>query len=165
MILSEVHAAEPSFGPIIDGYGPTHPIDDRNVPLQAGFVYRAVFDALEYEDEKSLNTSLGSIARYLNMHGQNGVPVENMKIAVVAHGPALRALLTDTAYRTRFGIENPNTALLDKLASAGVHFYVCGQSMAFGNVAKEELSDIAKVALSAMTMLTVLQSDGYALLR
>ncbi len=84
---------------------------------------------------------------------------------IEGYGPVLKSLLSDSAYRTRFGIENPNTELLDKLASAGVRFYVCGQSMAFGGVVKEELSDKAKVALSAMTMLTVLQSDGYALLR
>ena len=165
LVCAHVFAAEPSFGPIIEGYGPTYPINDRDVLLQSGFVYQAVFDAVEYPDEKSLSTSLVSVARYLNMHGRNGVPVNNMNIAVVAHGPALKSLLSDSAYRTRFGIENPNTELLDKLASAGVRFYVCGQSMAFGGVVKEELSDKAKVALSAMTMLTVLQSDGYALLR
>lgn len=165
LVCTHVFAAEPSFGPIIDGYGPTYPINDRDVPLDAGFVYRTVFDAAEYPDEKSLNTSLVSIARYLNMHGRNGVSVSNMNIALVAHGPALRALLNDSAYRARFGIDNPNTDLLNKLASAGVSLYVCGQSMAFGKVAKDDLSDKAKVALSAMTMLTVLQSNGYALLR
>ncbi|MDH5621528.1 MAG: hypothetical protein OEY74_05545 [Gammaproteobacteria bacterium] len=37
--------------------------------------------------------------------------------------------------------------------------------MAFAGIEKSELTGTAKVALSAMTMLTVLQSDGYALLR
>jgi len=50
------------------------------------------------------------------------------------------------------------------LHRAGVEFYVCGQSMAFGSVEKSELASPAKVALSAMTMLSVLQSNGYALL-
>jgi hypothetical protein len=36
--------------------------------------------------------------------------------------------------------------------------------MSFGGVDKNELADGVKVALSAMTMLTVLQSDDYALL-
>jgi hypothetical protein len=35
----------------------------------------------------------------------------------------------------------------------------------FGGFEKEELVGPAKVALSAMTMMTELQSDGYALLR
>lgn len=162
---AQVFADEPSFGPIIEGYGPTYPINDRDVPLQDGFVYKAVFDAADNPDEKSINTGLVSVARYLNMHGRNGVSVDNMNIAVVAHGSALKTMLTDDAYRARYGIENPNSELLQKLSAAGVKFYVCGQSMAFGGFDKDELVEPAQVALSAMTMLTVLQSDGFALLR
>lgn len=165
LAVSSLHAAEPSFGPVIDGYGPTYPINDRDVALVEGFVYKAVFDAVDNPDEKSLNTGLVSVARYLNMHARNGVAVKDMNIAVVAHGPALKTLLSDDAYRTRYGIKNPNSELLRKLDDAGVSFYVCGQSMAFGGFDKKELIAPANVALSAMTMLTVLQSDGYALLR
>jgi len=162
---AEGMAAEPSFGPVIEGYGPTYPINDRDVPLMDGDVYKAVFDAAQNPDEKSLNTGLESVARYLNMHARNGVAVENMSIAVVAHGPALKTLLADAAYRNRYGIDNPNAELLEKLAAAGVSFYVCGQSMTFGGFDNDELIEAAQIALSAMTMLTVLQSDGYALLR
>jgi intracellular sulfur oxidation DsrE/DsrF family protein len=165
MFCAPLLAVESTFGPIIEGYGPTYPINDRDVPLQEDFFYRAVFDAAEYRDEKALNAGLVSVARYLNMHGRNGVPKTEMHIAVVAHGPALKAFLNNAAYKSRYGINNPNTELLEKLADAGVHFYICGQSMAFGSVQKNELFDSAKVALSAMTMLTVLQIKGYALLR
>lgn len=41
---------------------------------------------------------------------------------IEGYGPALKSLLSDSAYRTRFGIENPNTELLDNLASAGVRY-------------------------------------------
>jgi intracellular sulfur oxidation DsrE/DsrF family protein len=164
MAVSSLHAAEPSFGPVIEGYGPTYPINDRDVALMEGFVYKAVFDAADNPDEKSLNTGLVSVARYLNMHARNGVAIKNMNIAVVAHGPALKTLLSDEAYRTRYGIDNPNSELLERLDGAGVSFYVCGQSMAFGGFNKDELVAPASVALSAMTMLTVLQSDGFALL-
>ena len=165
LVCSLSMADEPSFGPVIQGYGPTYPIDDRDVPLKEDFFYKAVFDAAEYRDEKTLNTGLVSVAGFLKMHGRNGVPVANMHIAVVVHGPALKALLNNTAYKSRYGIDNPNAELLEKLATAGVHFYICGQSMAFGGVEKGDLFSPAKVALSAMTMLTVLQTKGYALLR
>ena len=98
------------------------------------------------------------------MHGRNGVALENMDIAVVVHGPALQAMLADAAYEARSGINNPNSELIAKLEDAGVRFFVCGQSMAFGGFAKGDLLRSAKVALSAMTMLTVLQSQGFALL-
>lgn len=161
----QVHADEPSLGPVIKGYGPTYPIDDRDVALQEGAVYRVVFDAASYSDDlSSLNTRLVSVARFLNMHGRNGTPVENMDLAVVLHGTALKTVLNNDAYLARYEVDNPNLELLTRLHNAGVKFYVCGQSMAFGGVEKSELANPAKVALSAMTMLTVLQSEGYALL-
>jgi intracellular sulfur oxidation DsrE/DsrF family protein len=170
MIFSVCSAAlladEPSLGPAIEGYGPTYPIDGRDVPLEEGAVYKAVFDAATYSDDKtSLNTRFVSVARYLNMHARNGVPVENMDLAVVVHGRALKSVMNNDAYQTRYGSDNPNLELLMKLHDAGVKFYICGQSMAFGGVEKSELASPAKVGLSAMTMMTVLQNDGYALLQ
>lgn len=167
VLLWSIQAAadEPSLGPVIEGYGPTYPINDRDVALREDFVYKAVFDAAANPDATKLNTGLVSVARYLNMHARNGVAPDHMDIAVVVHGPALKTLLTDDAYRARYGIDNPNSELLQRLDAAGVSFYVCGQSMAFGGFEKAELVGPAKVALSAMTMLTELQADGYALLR
>ena len=167
ILLWSTHATADgrSFGPVIEGYGPTYPINDRDVPLRENYVYKAVFDSAANPDETKLNSGLVSVARYLNMHARNGVSVDNMDIAVVAHGPALKTLLTDDAYFARYGIDNPNTELVQKLHAAGVSFYLCGQSVMFGGFEKEELVTQVKVALSAMTMMTELQSDGYALLK
>jgi len=160
-----VFADEPSMGPIIEDYGPTYPINYRDVPLAEGFTYRVVFDAGAYPGEvDAINPELVSVARFLNMHGRNGVPIENMDIAVVLHGAALKGALANSAYMSRFETENPNLDLLQKLDVAGVKFYACGQSMHFRDYNKEELISPVKVGLSAMTMLTVLQSEGYALL-
>ena len=158
-------ADEPSLGPIIEDYGPTFPIEDRDVALPEGFTYKAVFDLAKYPGETTdLNPYLVSAARFLNMHARNGVPVENMDLAIVVHGAAVKNLLSDPAYESRYGFKNPNLELLTRLHDAGVRIFVCGQSMTFGGIDKNELADPAQVALSAMTMLTVLQSEGYALL-
>jgi intracellular sulfur oxidation DsrE/DsrF family protein len=158
-------ADEPSFGPIIEGYGPTYPIGDRDVPLPDNFTYKAVFDLAKFPGETSaLNPYLVSVARFLNMHARNGVPAESMELAVVVHGAAVKNLLSDPAYESRYGVKNPNLELLTRLHGAGVRIFVCGQSMTFVGIGRRELAEPAKVALSAMTMLTVLQSDGYALL-
>jgi intracellular sulfur oxidation DsrE/DsrF family protein len=165
ILAAPLQADEPSLGPVIEGYGPTYPINDRDVPLDDDFIYRAVFDIARYGDDPAkLNPRLVSVARYLNMHARNGVPVGNMQLAVVVHGAAVRNILGHAAYRSRFQADNPNLELVEKLHAAGVRFYVCGQSLAFGKVAKSELASPVEVALSAMTMLTVLQSEGYALL-
>jgi hypothetical protein len=67
-----------------------------------------VFDAGDNSrDTTSLNHELVSVARYLNMHARNGVPVGDMDIAVVLHGAALKSALTDAAYESRFETPNP----------------------------------------------------------
>lgn len=165
LVCATAGAEEPILGPAIEGYGPTYPIDDRDVPLEEDAVYRTVFDAAGYSDDlTALNTRLVSVARFLNMHVRNGTPLERLDVAVVVHGQALKTVFNDDAYKARFGVDNPNLELVQKLAAAGVDFYVCGQSMAFGGYAKSELAAPAKLALSAMTTLTRLQNRGYALI-
>ncbi|NOX69396.1 MAG: DsrE family protein [Gammaproteobacteria bacterium] len=158
-------AEEPGMGPIIKDYGPTYPIDFRDVALEEDAVYKVMFDLSAYPGEvASLNSNLVSVARYLNMHARNGVALENMDIAVVIHGGALKNALSHEAYQARYHADNPNLDLFEKLDAVGVKFYICGQSMRFQGFEKNELAGPAKVALSAMTMLTVLQNNGYALL-
>ena len=164
-LASSLAAEEPEMGPVIDSFGPTVRVDDRDVPLKKGFQYRAVFDLAVYQGKSgSLNRELVSVARYLNMHARNGVPVENMSLAVVFHGSALKNALSNDAYVRRHGSMNPNLDLLMKLHGAGVEFYACGQSMGFNGFAKTDLASPVKVALSAMTMMTQLQSEGYVLI-
>ena len=154
-----------ALGPIITSYGPTFAIEDRDVALEDAYIYRAVFDASRYSGEpEGLNATLVSAARFLNMHGRNGVAPEDMQVAIVLHGEALKAALTDEAYHSRYGTSNPNLGLIQALHDAGVELFVCGQSMGFRGIARDELSPHALVALSAMTMLTILQSRDYALL-
>lgn len=158
-------AEEPELGPLIEGYGPTYLISDKDVALPKDQHYKAVFDLADYAGApESLNRSLESVARFLNMHVRNGVKPEAMDLAVVVHGAAVQSLLNNDAYRQRHGQDNPSLDLLTKLHDAGVQVYVCGQSLAFRGVAKTELAEPVQLSLSAMTMLTVLQSQGYALL-
>ena len=80
ILAAPLQAAEPSLGPVIEGYGPTYPVEDRDVALDDDFVYRAVFDIVRYgDDPEKLNPRLVSVARYLNMHARNGVPVAGMQ--------------------------------------------------------------------------------------
>lgn len=157
-------AAEPTTGPIIDGYGAAFPVEDRDVPLIEGHVYRVVYEITAYEGSPgSVNRELDTVARFLNMHGKNGVPVENLRLAVVIHGGALINVLNDASYEQRFELQNPNLDLVHKLMAAGVQFYACGQSMGLRGFAKSELESGVMMALSAMTMVHQLQADGYTL--
>lgn len=165
IVAAQLQAAEPTYGPVIEGYGPVFVISDRDVPLRADRVYKVLFDAAAHPGgDETLNVALESVARFINMHGANGVSVDNMNISVVLHGSALKSVLSDAAYRERFAMANPNSELVKLLAAAGVRFYVCGQSMGFRGFDKGELADNVELALSAMTMLADLQADGYSLL-
>ena len=157
-------AAEPTTGPIIDGYGAAFAVEDRDVPLVKDHVYRVVYEITAYEGSPdSVNRELDVVARFLNMHGKNGVPAENLQLAVVIHGAALVNVLNDDSYQKRFQRNNPNLDLLQKLLAAGVGFYACGQSMGFRGFEKTELANGVKKALSAMTMVHQLQADGYTM--
>jgi len=162
---SSVLAQAPATGPYVNSGGPAFEVADRDVPLRKGHKYRVVFEATEYPGEVTdANREFTIVARFLNMHGKNGIPLEDMDIAVVIHGKTLMAALNDDAYEKINGIKNPNLQLLNDLADAGVKFYACGQSLGFRQWDKSDLAAPVQVGLSAMTMLVTLQSDGYALL-
>jgi len=159
-----VSAEEFRTGPLIEGYGPVIAVEAKDVPVDTGRRYRLVFDAAAASGEDALNREFETVARFLNMHALNGVPREQMDLAVVVHGGALMSVLNREAYRHRFGRDNPSLDLVERLADAGVEIYVCGQSMGFRNVEKKELSGAVQLGLSAMTLLATHQSDGYALI-
>ena len=158
-------AEEPSTGPYVDAGGPAFKVEDRDVPLKEGMTYRVVFEATGYHGEpEAINRELTVVARFMNMHGKNGVPLEDLDVAVVLHGRALFAAMNNEIYRKEHGIDNPNLVLLQDLADAGVKFYACGQSLGFRGLDKSALASPVKVGLSALTMLVTLQAEGYAFL-
>ena len=157
-------ADEPSLGPVIEDYGPTYAIESLDVELPQDHRYKLVFDLAADTEAGTVNRHLVSVARYLNMHARNGIPAGQMDLAVVVHGRAVRNLLQHEAHQQRHAMDNPNLDLVRSLQEAGVRFYICGQSMAHIGLEKDDLAGGVKVALSAMTMLTLLQADGFALL-
>lgn len=158
-----VLAESAMMGPMIEGYGPSFELQDGDVPLRPGFKYRVAFDAATYPGEVTdLNRELTTVARFLNMHARSGVSAEDLDVVVVLHGETLKSALNNDAYSSRYDTDNPNLDLLMKLHEAGVTFYACGQSLGFRNFDRSELVAPVKIALSAMTALTYLQSDGYA---
>lgn len=151
-----VLAEDPTMGPVVDEYGPTYKVDERDVALPDGFVYKTVFDIGQDPKPDEVNRYLVTVARFLNMHVRNGVSIEEMNLAIVVHGAATRNLVKAD--------DNPNLQLLGKLQEAGVRVYLCGQSMVHSGIRKDELANGVQVGLSAMTQLTILQADGYALI-
>lgn len=127
--------------------------------------YRAFFDVwIGAEANDAPNPRLDTLARFMNMHARDGVPVESMHLAVVLHGTAGRAVLTDAAYRERFGVPNPDRALLEALAGKGVRIMICGQSAKARGYARSDMLAPVRVATSALTAIMGLQAEGYAMM-
>ena len=157
MITTAVAQEGFSTGPVFDDFGPTAAVDaDFDVPTDAEF--KLAFDVAKKAEAGSLNKTLVSAARFINMHAGAGVARENMNVVVVVHGGAVK----DVA-KAKDGEENANTALVEALTKEGVRIVVCGQSAAYYKVATADLLPNVEMALSAMTAHALLQSEGYAL--
>jgi len=167
LLLSPLPAEsdEVRLGPVIEQFGPVYDVPSIGFKLDPEIRYRSVMDvSASPESAAELNRSIESAARFLNMHARAGVPASNLELAVVLHGSAGKDALSDKAYAIRFGTNNPNTQLLHALKEAGVEIYLCGQTAGFRGFAAEELNPVVSLATSAMTVLTRLQVEGWALL-
>ena len=127
--------------------------------LAEGTVFRVAFDIGEGAEGGKINRRIESAARFLNMHGEAGVPAENINVAVVVHGSAAMDLVNDA----RFGGTNVNAGLVQALVEAGVTIELCGQTAAYRDISEADLLPGVTMALSAMTAHALLQQDGYTL--
>ncbi|MCK0148165.1 DsrE family protein [Arenibacter sp. F26102] len=157
---------KPEYGPVFDEIGATYDIENADFVPDSTFVLKAIFD-IDYMPKDSLasNSLISSLHRYLNMHVKNGVKESNISLAFVLHGASTKDALTDEAYMRKYGIKNPNTNLIRTLSEHRVEMYICGQSATHAGISKSEILPEIKLALSAMTVLTIYQSEGYSLIK
>lgn len=149
-------------GPVIDSSGPVFTVEAPDLVVPSDFVFKAVFEVTESSaSPEVLNRAIDNASRFLNMHVEAGVPLENVQVAVVIHGAATTAVLNHDGYRERFGVANPNVPLFDALSDAGVRLYVCGQAANVFQVPRESIAGPVNLALSAMTALVMLEAEGY----
>ena len=161
----DLQAQQRSKGPVIEKFGEVFTISNPDFPTDPNFHYKVVFDIGVGEDDPAkLNRRINTLARFLNMHTQAGVPVENLHVACVFHGTAAKDVLTNELYRERYGVDNPNEPLLEALAEAGAQMYLCGQSAFARNIPLDKKTEAVGLALSAMTVLIKLQGEGYRLI-
>lgn len=155
-----------SSGPVIDGYGAVWNIENPDFETRKDLEYKVVFDIYSSpEDPAQLNPAINTMARFINMHAQAGVPMENIKVACVFHNKASKDALNQKAYKAQYGVENPNLPLLEALDNAGVNLYMCGQSVESRKLGRSNLAAPIHVGLSAMTIILALESEGYRLIK
>ena len=90
-------------------------------------------------------------------------PGEHFQIAVVLHGKATAACLSQSAYKKHVGKpQNPDWELIRQLKASGVQIFVCGQALAHHGFTTSEVSPEVTIAVSAATVNINLQTEGYA---
>ena len=153
-------------GPVISDFGATFSVENPDFITDTTKVYKVVFDIHGTPDDPTkVNPMLNTLARFLNMHAQAGVPLKNMKVAGVFHNKATHDILVDEGYEAKYGVKNPNLALLTALDKAGANLYICGQSVGARGVDRTQIHDNVGVALSAMTVILSLENEGYQLIK
>ncbi len=171
LILSALFAVPMAFadgsafhpGPVIADYGNVASIEsDQPIPEDTEFKIR--FDVAKQADAGTLNRNLVTAARFLNMHVEAGVPIENIDLAIVIHGGATHDVTSASHYgAVSEDAENANAGLIEALTGKGVRIYVCGQSAAYHDVSKADLLPGVQMSLSALTAHALLDDEGYAL--
>lgn len=109
--------------------------------------------------------SLINIARLMNLHAMGGVSEQNMQVVAVLHKDALWAVLSQEAYREKFGVDNPHIPLFQELKRHGVKLLVCSQSLFKREVPYQLVTPEVEVATSMLTTMTTYQLKGYAALK
>mgnify|MGYP003632005135 CR=1 FL=1 len=124
--------------------------------------YKIALDVTDgVSDSTQIMNTLVEVARTYNLNIANGVPKKKLKVAVVIHGDAIQGILNDEAYQAKFGVPNPNIAVIKEMKKEGIEFYVCAQVLAFRQVPEENVMKDIDLAISAKTALITLDQMGY----
>ncbi len=134
------------------------PDPDREYKLLFEFIAKNP-DSLAGE----INSGLDEVARVLNLHVASGIPAAKLVPVIVIHGPGIEAVTSREGYRKKHSVDNPNLNIVRDLENAGAKFIVCGQAMAYFEFAKEDLLPAVKISLTAQTVLSNYQLQGYVL--
>ncbi|PJB12472.1 MAG: hypothetical protein CO119_06395 [Flavobacteriales bacterium CG_4_9_14_3_um_filter_40_17] len=156
---------KPVAGTVVKDFGKFYPVENPGFKTDYTQNFDAVIDVQEASPKPNeIHPLLNTAARYLNMHTWAGVTLKDLHVALVVHGGASDAILTDEAYQAKHGMDNPNTLLIEQLNQAGVQLILCGQTAGARDITDQNRNAHVQVALSALTALVQLQNQGYQLI-
>lgn len=151
---------------VVTSAGDIHPVPRDAVFMpNAKSTYKVVF-ALTHAspDPAKVSPALERVARTVNLYASAGVPLDHMKFVAIAYGPATELALDDAHYQQLHHVNNPNLPVIRELRKDGIEVVVCGQAVMEHHYRFEWVDHAVPVALSALTTITELQQQGYALM-
>ncbi|MCF6295333.1 MAG: DsrE family protein [Flavobacteriaceae bacterium] len=149
-------------GKIIKDFGETFNVENQDIKTDASATFKVIFDVSKTSEDKSIpNKYIVTAARFLNMHANEGMSKDQLKVAMTIHGGAWQDVLNNKEYKEKFGEDNPNLKLINQLNESGVDIILCGQTAVYRGLNKDNVIPSVKFALSAMTALIQYQNNGY----
>lgn len=158
-------SAQSSPSMAVPGYGRIFPEPDAAHHPDPALRYRVVFNITKASPEPGkVNPSLEKVARFLNLLAHDGVRPAPGDIVAIVHGPATSLVLNSDAYREKFNVDNPNLSLIEALGATGAEVHVCSQALHGQSIPRDAVAKQVVVDLAALTTLTKLQLQGFALM-
>lgn len=140
-------------------------IDPTEIP-DPNIEYKLLFELVENNPDslsKEINMGLSEVARKINLHVASGIPLKKIIPVIVVHAGALFAFTTNTFFKEKYKVDNPNLKLINDLKNIGAKFIACGQAMAFLDLKREVMLPDVKISVTAQTVLSHYQLKGYVL--
>jgi intracellular sulfur oxidation DsrE/DsrF family protein len=154
--VSDMHAAI---------YGNMHYLPNSAFKPQQNQNYKVVFSVTQGTKQPGMvNPALDDVARTVNLYVAAGVPLDHLKFVAVVSGAATPLTLDNAHYQAAYGVSNPNLPLIAELKKAGVTVAICGQAAAEHHFEYDWIDADVTLALSALTTITTLEQQGYALM-
>ena len=162
LVLMFITVSGASAAPVIEGHGRMVPLPNAAEQPDVSAQYKAVFDVTGNSDDKSVNGGLDHVARAVNVFASAGVPLDHLHFVAVIHGQATPIVLDNAHYKEKFGVDNPNIDIMQKLAAAGVKLEVCGQAIHGMHIDESWVFKPVTVTLSGLSDLVIYGNRGYA---
>ncbi len=128
--------------------------------------YKVVFSIGQgpADSTAEVNPMLPVLARYVNTLAKHGVPAEKQNLVVMFHQRSIDfdIVMSNEAFKARYGKDNPNIELIHALTQAGVQFRACGQGLAVRKIDGSQMNPDIQTDLWAMTSIVNLQMRGFA---
>lgn len=166
ILISFTVFAQKSLNPEIAPYGQVSPVPGVSLKADPSMHYKIVIEVNNSDTSTpAISQPVELVARLVNLLAMDGVTKNKRKIAVIFHNAGSYCIQTDEAFSRKYGRTNPNKEALEKLAAAGVHFYVCGQSTVKRNINPAEILPQVRIATSFLTSYATFQMQGYSALK
>jgi intracellular sulfur oxidation DsrE/DsrF family protein len=156
--------ADSSTAPLVPGYEAARDLPGARELPDPNVDYKVVFaDGQDAKNPGDINPMLPTIATYVNTLGKYKVPAEHRHLVIMFHQrtPDIDIVMSNDAYKARYGRDNPNIAIIHALKQAGVDIRVCGQGLIGRKIDPAQVNPDVQIDLWAMTTLVNLQLKGY----